>query len=74
MTQNVIPFPIDVTRQLSFDQAVSIVKGIGPSFGLIAFYDTNDKIGIWNFGNITRKDALWIAEQLVRHSQGEEIS
>lgn len=70
----IVPFPVSLDRQLTFEQAVSTVENRKPDFGLIAGYDVDGDIFIINFGNISRENALWIAHQLIRHTQGEEIS
>lgn len=74
MTDNIVPFPIGEDQILTFTQAASVVQSRKPSSGIIVGYDEDDKIFIYNFGIIKRRDALWIAEQIKRHSQDEPIS
>ena len=69
----IIPFPIDENQKLTFDQCVSATKTREPSLGVIAGWNEEGEIFILNFGQISRKDAVWLAEQLKRHAFGEEI-
>ena len=69
----IIPFPIDENQELNFDQCVSATKTREPALGIIAGWNEEGEIFILNFGQISRKDAVWLAEQLKRHAFGEDI-
>lgn len=70
----IVPFPIDEFSKLTFDQCASVTSNRRPSSGIIIGYDEDDEIFVFNFGQVTRRDALWLSEQLKRHAMGEEIS
>lgn len=74
MTEKPIPFPLRAGHNLSFDQCVSVAQVRVPQSGLIIGYDEDGDIFIFNFGLVSRKEALWLSEQLRRHAFGESIS
>ena len=74
MTEKPIPFPIRTDQNLDFDQCVSVAKVREPQSGLILGYDADGDIFIFNFGLVSRKEALWLSEQIKRHAFGEPIS
>jgi len=69
-----IPFPIDPMRDLDFEQSVCVVRNRNPVSGITVFYDQDGDIFIYNFGNVSRQEALWMGEQIKRHSLGDEVS
>lgn len=69
-----IPFPVRPEQVLTFDQCADVTRARKPVFGIIIGYDPDDDLFIFNFGSISRKDALWISEQMRRHALGEPIS
>lgn len=74
MTDKPIPFPVRPDQTFTFEQAVSTAENRQPVLGLIAGYDEDGDIMIFSFGGVSRKDALWISEQIKRHAFGEELS
>lgn len=74
MTEKPIPFPIHADRNLDFGQCVSVAQVREPQSGLIIGYDPDGDIFIFNFGLVSRKEALWLSEQIKRHAFGEPIS
>jgi hypothetical protein len=69
----IIPFPIDENQRLTFDQCVSATSSRNPLSGLIISFDAEDGIHILNFGVVSRKDALWMAEMIRRHALGDPV-
>lgn len=73
---DVIAFPspsVEPDDQLSLEQAIAFVRTRSLEMGVIAYYTEDGNVGIINFGDLSRKDALWLAEQLKRNALGEEI-
>ncbi len=68
-----IPFPIDLNRKLTFEQCVSVSRNSDPVSGMLVFYDKEDNVCIYNFGDLPRKDALWLGESVKRHAMGDEL-
>lgn len=69
----IIPFPIDENQKLTFEQSVSATSSRNPVSGLIISFDEDDDIHILNFGTVSRKDALWMAEMIKRHALGDPL-
>lgn len=69
----IIPFPLDLDRQFNFDQAIGEARNRGISLGIIVGFNEDDEIMLLNFGNVLRKDALWMGLQVQRHALGEPI-
>lgn len=70
----IIPFPIDEDRRLTLEECAGIVKTRGGTLGLIAGWNEEGNIFIFNFGDMSRKDAFWLSEQIKRHCFQEDIS
>lgn len=69
---SVIELGIDPDHELTFDETVAVVKRRDPARGIIFYEDEEGHVGFFNFGDVSRKDALWFSEHLRRSSLGEE--
>ena len=68
----IIELGIDPEQTLTIDETVAVVKRRDPINGIILFEDEEGNLGFFNFGEVSRSDALWFAEKLRLHSLGIE--
>lgn len=59
---------------VGFTQAVEAAANLNPLQGIICFYTQEDQatMNYLSFGQLSRKDALWMAHELMNYARGAD--